>query len=88
MMNLYQMSYARLDREKLARLTALEAKLGSWVVAVEPKVELANLSEAELRELQTAEQELGVILLAYKPVDGTESRPALGRRGRPAPTTG
>ena len=87
-MNLYQMRYARLDREKLARLTALEAKLGSWVVAVEPKVELANLSEVELRELQTAEEELDVILLAYKPVDGTESRPGRGRRGRSAPTTG
>ena len=87
-MNLYQMRYARLDREKLARLTALEAKLGSWVVAVEPEVELANLSDAELRELQTAEQELGVILLAYKPVDGIESRPARGRRGRHGPTTG
>ena len=87
-MNLYQMRYARLDREKLARLTALEAKLGSWVVAVEPEVELANLSDAEVRELQPAEQELGVILLAYKPVDGIESRPARGRRGRSAPTTG
>jgi len=87
-MNLYQMCYARLDREKLAGLTALEAKLDSWVVAVEPEVELADLSDAELRELQTAKQELGVILLAYKPVAEAESRPARGRRGRPAPTTG
>lgn len=79
-MNLHEMRYARLDREKLARLTALEAKLGSWVVAVEPAVELANLSDAEVRELQTAEQELDVILLAYKPVAGAESRPARGQK--------
>jgi hypothetical protein len=84
MMNQYQMRYARLEREQLEKLTTLEAKLGSWVVALEPEVKLAELSEAELAELQKAEQELDVILLAYKPVSEGRGRP----RRRRAPITG
>jgi hypothetical protein len=65
-MSFSQIQYARLDRDKIARLHQLEEELDSWIVAVEPVAELANLTEEQMRVLKTLEQELGVVLLAYK----------------------
>lgn len=65
-MNFSQIQYARLDRDKIARLRDLETKMGSWLVAVEPIAALANLTEEEIQELKALEEELGVILLAYQ----------------------
>jgi hypothetical protein len=65
-MNFSQIQYARLDREKIARLRELETKFGSWLVAVEPIAELAELTDEELQELKSLEKEMGVTLLAYK----------------------
>jgi hypothetical protein len=50
-----------------ARLRSFETELGSWVLAVEPAAELADLSAAQLAQLQALEVELGVVLLAYTP---------------------
>ncbi len=68
-MNNYELRFARLDRPKIARLRQLEEKLGSWVVALEPPnpSPLAALTPEQVAELQTAEKELGVVLLAYQP---------------------
>ncbi len=62
-----QTRYARLDRDKMAKIRALEEKLGGWVIAVEPMATLAELSDEQLQEVHAAEEELGVVLLAYQP---------------------
>lgn len=67
-MKLAQLRYARLDREKMAMLHELEGKIGSWVIAVEPAAAMTEISEEQLKKLKTLEEELGVILLAYKAV--------------------
>ena len=65
-MNFSQIRYARLDREKMAKIRELEEKLGGWLIAVEPIATLAELSDEQLQAVKEAEDELGVVLLAYK----------------------
>ena len=65
-MNLSQLRYARLDREKIAMLHELEGKLGSWVIAVEPASTIAEVNEEQLEKIKKLEEEMGVVLLAYK----------------------
>jgi len=65
-----QVKYSPLDAERLAKLKSFEKELGSWVLAVEPAAELANLSDEQVDRLRTLEEELGVILLAYSPATG------------------
>jgi hypothetical protein len=62
-----EMKFSTLDAEKLAKLKSFENELGSWILAVEPAKELADLSAAQLARLQALEEELGVVLLAYVP---------------------
>jgi hypothetical protein len=40
--------------------------LGGWVVAVEPIATMAELSAEQLQQLKAIEDELGIVLLAYK----------------------
>ncbi len=65
-MNFSQMRYARLDREKMAKISDLEEKLGGWLIAVEPIATLADLSQEQIKAVQDTEEELGVVLLAYQ----------------------
>ena len=65
-MKLSQLRYARLDREKLAMLHELEGKLGTWIIAVEPATTMTEISDEQLQKLKALEEELGIILLAYK----------------------
>jgi hypothetical protein len=65
-MSFSQIQYARLDRDKIARLRQLEEDLDSWIVAVEPVAELAELTDEQMQALKKLEQELGVVLLAYR----------------------
>jgi hypothetical protein len=67
-MKLAQLRYARLDREKIAMLHELEGKIGTWVIAVEPASTMAEINEDQLKKLKELEEEMGVILLAYKAV--------------------
>ncbi len=55
-----------LDDSKLECLQGLETKLGKVLVALEPRPPLAGLSEAEIAEIKEAEQQLGVVLVAYE----------------------
>ncbi len=57
--------FARLDREKMEAIRALEESLGKVIVAFEPVIRLADLSPEEIARLKEAEQELGVVLVAY-----------------------
>ena len=65
-MNLSDLKFAQLNDMQLAKLKQLEKDLGTVVIAVEPKVEMATLSHEQLNQLQAAEQELGKILLAVQ----------------------
>jgi hypothetical protein len=65
-MKLAQLRYARLDREKMATLHELEGKIGTWVIAVEPATAMTDINDEQLKKLKALEEELGVILLAYK----------------------
>ncbi len=54
-----------LDEAGLAKLRSLEDKLGSYIVALEDRFTLADISEEQLKELRSLEKELGATLMAY-----------------------
>jgi hypothetical protein len=58
---------AKLTESQLSDVRKLEAKWkGIILLAYEKPLELASLSNEQLKKLQKLEQELGVNLLAYK----------------------
>jgi len=57
---------ADLDQTKLSELHALESELDKTVVAVESQCEPAAMTPAELDKLKKAEDQLGVVLVAYE----------------------
>ena len=57
---------AELDAAKLKEIQALESELEKTVVAVEPQSEPASMTPAQLDRLKRAEEELGVVLVAYE----------------------
>jgi hypothetical protein len=61
-----QIRFARLDKEKMARLKELEDALGTYVLAFEPIIKIADLTEDQLKMLQEVEEEMGIILVAYE----------------------
>ena len=58
--------HASLDDSKLDCLRGLERRLGKVLVAREPRATLAALSDAEVAQVKEAEQQLGVVLVAYE----------------------
>lgn len=58
--------YARLNKEGITKLQALEKELGKIVIAYENESVYADLSPEQLKKMQDLEKELGVILIAYK----------------------
>ncbi|MGD2159509.1 MAG: hypothetical protein PVG32_21710 [Anaerolineales bacterium] len=57
---------AYLDDEGITKLSALEQELGAHIMALEPSINLAALSTAQLEKIQALEAELGVTLLVYE----------------------
>ena len=57
---------AELDDTALATVRALEERLGVPLVAYAPETPYAPLTEEQVAQLQRAEAELGVRLLAYR----------------------
>ena len=55
----------KLDEAGLAKLRSLEDKLGGYIVALEDRFTLADISEEQLKELRSLEKELGATLMAY-----------------------
>jgi hypothetical protein len=55
----------QLDDANLSKLNDLEKKLGKCVVAWDQKLEPADISEAEVKELQALENDLDAVLVAY-----------------------
>ncbi len=59
----------KLDSDSLTKLQCLEQTSGYCVVALEAQSKLpklADVSEKELKELQSLEKDLNSVLLAYK----------------------
>lgn len=61
-----QVRFARLDKAKIAKIHELEEFLGTYALAFEPVIKIAALAPEQLDKLQAVEEELGVILVAYR----------------------
>lgn len=58
--------FANLDEASLDRVKELESQMDDvYILALEPRVELADLSSDQVEQIRALEQELGVVLLAY-----------------------
>ena len=55
----------QLDEAGLTKVKSLEGRISSCVVALEAPTRLADISNEQLEQLKTAEEEMGAILLAY-----------------------
>jgi hypothetical protein len=55
----------QLDEANLSKLNDLEKKLGKCVVAWDQKLEPADISEEQVKELQTLEKDLDAVLVVY-----------------------
>lgn len=60
--------YARLNKDEINKLQALEKELNKIVLAYEPEPgsPYARLSEDQVQRIRALERELGVVLLAFK----------------------
>ena len=56
---------ATIDEATIAKIKALEEKIGKHIMAYEPGVSLARLKPDEIELLEALEKETGVTLLAY-----------------------
>lgn len=57
---------AQLDEPTLDKIRVMEEELGTPILALEPYWPAAALTPDQVARLKLLEQELGVILLAYK----------------------
>lgn len=57
---------AEIDDAKLKQIRNLESELGKTVIAVESEPEPAAMTPAQLDMLKQAEENLGVVLVAYE----------------------
>jgi len=60
---------ATLTKDQVDKIRNLETKLHKHIMAFEPGISIARLSEGEVKQIEDLEKELGVVLLAYKEVD-------------------
>jgi hypothetical protein len=60
------MKIANLDEAGIKRIRQMEESFGTLIVALEPHVPLAGLTEEQVLKLQALEQDLGVVLIAYQ----------------------
>lgn len=58
--------YAKLNKEAINKLQALEKEIGSIVIAYDNEPIFANLTQDQLQKVQQLEKEIGAILIAYK----------------------
>lgn len=61
-----RMEFADLDEQGVKKVRALEEDIGGCVVALQRRISLRDLGPEELEQLQSAEEELGVVLMAYE----------------------
>jgi hypothetical protein len=65
----YRLERARLDDATANKIRSLERELQCRVVALEAKVQFAELSHDQFVRLERMEKELGVSLVAYRATD-------------------
>jgi hypothetical protein len=56
---------ADLSKSDVARIQKLESALASHIMAYQPGLHMANLTDKQIQDVKEVEKELGVILLAY-----------------------
>lgn len=62
-----RMKIANLDEASLKRVRELEEQMESVILVLEPHRPLADLTSDQVQRLHSLEEELGVLLLAYRP---------------------
>src|SRR5262249_13107934 len=65
----YRLERAFLDETTANRMRSLEQDLQCGIVALQPKVQYANLSGDQFAKLQSLEREFSVSLVAYEGID-------------------
>jgi hypothetical protein len=61
-----RMKIADLDEASLKRIQQMEEAMGTLILALEPQIPLAELTDEQVEKLNVLEQELGVVLIAYQ----------------------
>ena len=61
-----RMKIANLDEAGLKKIKQMEESMGTLIIALEPHIPLAELTEEQVETLNTLEGELGVVLIAYQ----------------------
>jgi hypothetical protein len=61
-----RMKIANLDDPGLKKIQQMEESMGTLIIALEPHIPLAELTEEQVEKLCALEQELGVVLIAYQ----------------------
>jgi hypothetical protein len=58
--------FADLDEESLKQIKDYEEAMDACILALAPRVDLADLAPDDVEKLRALEEELGVVLIAYK----------------------
>ncbi len=61
-----RMKIANLDEAGLKKVQQMEESMGTLIIALEPHIPLAELTEEQVETLGALEQNLGVVLIAYQ----------------------
>lgn len=61
-----RMKIASLDESELKKIRQMEESMGTLILALEPHIPLADLTDEQVEMLGTLEKELGVVLIAYQ----------------------
>lgn len=56
---------ANLDADDVAKVRGLEKSLGTHIMAYQPGLQMADLTDEQIQAMKSVEDQLGVILLAY-----------------------
>jgi hypothetical protein len=60
------MKIANLDEAGLKKVKQMEESMDTLIIALEPHIPLAKLTEEQVETLNNLEGELGVVLIAYQ----------------------
>jgi hypothetical protein len=61
-----RMKIASLDESELKKIRQMEESMGTLILALEPHIPLADLTDVQIEMLGALEKELGVVLIAYQ----------------------
>lgn len=61
-----RMKIASLDESELKKIRQMEESMGTLILALEPHIPLADLTDEQVQMLGALEKELGVVLIAYQ----------------------